>query len=101
MDAETYSEIVRILALGSFFVRSLGLLILGVGSGWFALMTFRKGKDNWVQLISVCGFIALAAVLVRFQTPGALGSYALGAGGGMLLWGLRNDEEEVEKDEEE
>jgi len=100
MDAETYNEIVRILALGSFFVRGLGLLVLGIGSGWFALMTFRKGKDNWVQLISVCGFIALAAMLVRFQTAGAVGAYALGAGGSLLLWGLRNGKEEVEKVEE-
>ena len=100
MDLSTFEEVVRILALISFFIRSFGLLVLGVGSGWFALMTFRKGKDNWVQLISVCGFIALAAVIVRFQTPGAVGAYALGAGAGMLLWGLRSGEEEVEKGEE-
>jgi len=95
MDIDTYEDIVRLLTLGSYAARSLGLIVLGLGTGWFSLYAFRKSKGAWqVKMAAIFGFIALAAVSTRFLSPGAVGSFAVGSGAGLLMWGLRRDDEE-------
>lgn len=106
MELETFEEIVRVLALIGFGARALGLLILGASASWFAVtLAFRKSADSWkIQIAALISFVALAYAVVRFQPEGALGAYALGAGGALFLWGFRRYEEyeyEYEEDDDE
>jgi hypothetical protein len=100
MDLETFEEIVRLFALTSFAFRSLGLIVLGLGIGWLSLQGFRKSGGSWyIKVASLFSFVALAAVVVRFQSAGAVGAFGLGAGLGVLFWGLRGKEDEEEDEE--
>lgn len=78
-------------------VRFAGSIVFGLAAGWIALDAYRKG--GWqLQIAALLGLFALTAVFVRFATAGALGAFALGAGIGILFWGLRKEEKEAEKD---
>jgi len=106
MELEIFEEIVRVLALVGFGVRALGLFVLGASLSWFLVsLAFRKSADSWkIQVAAMFSFVALSYAAVRFQTEGALGAYALGAGGALLLWGFRRFEEyeyDYEDEEEE
>jgi len=102
MDLETFEDIVRILALAGYSARFLGLLALGLGGGWFAISAYKKPGLSWkVKIAVVMVFAALTAMVIRFQTPGALGAYALGAGAALLFWGLRGVDYEFVEDEDE
>jgi hypothetical protein len=79
-----------ILSLLSFLVRFLGLVVLGVGLGWFSLYAYRELADAWQLKIAVfLGLLGFLAVVVRFESPGAEGGFALGVGIALLAWGLR------------
>ena len=89
-----------VLNLVGYLVRFLGLLVFGVATSWFTFKAYFEGEKSWqLQVAVFLGFLAMAAVLVRYATPGAVGAYALGAGVALLIWGLRGegDEEEEEK----
>ncbi|MFN3742446.1 MAG: hypothetical protein ACK4VW_07225 [Anaerolineales bacterium] len=78
-------------------VRFAGLIIFGLAAGWMSLDAYRK--ESWqVQIAALLGLFALMGIFVRFATAGALGAFALGAGLGVLFWGLRKEEKEPEKD---
>lgn len=69
--------------LGSL-VRALGFLILGYALGRFTLEAYQKA--NWqLQAALALGFFALLAALTRFASPGAAGTFALGAGAAFIL----------------
>lgn len=103
MDLEIFQEIVRILALGGYAVRFLGLLAAGLGVGWLVVSVLKNPGMTWqTQIAVVFVFAAITAMGVRYLTSGALGGYGLGVGAGLLFWGLRQDEYEyVEEDVEE
>jgi hypothetical protein len=82
--------------LGAFF-RFLGLLVLGLGTGWLTLHGFRK--EIWqLQIAVFLGFIGAAIAMATFQTAGALAGYALGAGTAILVWGIPRPKKEDDKD---
>ncbi len=83
---ETILEVLGIL------MRFVGLIVLGLGTGWMASDAYRKGMWQ-LQIAAVLGFFALVAVFVRYASAGALGAFALGSGIGVLIWGLRAKEE--------
>ncbi len=102
MELETFEEIVRILALAGYAMRFLGLLVLGLGAGWLASAAYKKSDSAWrTQAVIIFVFAAITAMIVRFQTSGAVGAYALGAGAALLLWGLRQDEFEYVEEEDD
>jgi hypothetical protein len=77
-----------VLEVLGILMRFVGLIVLGLGTGWMAADAYRKGMWQ-LQIAAVLGFFALVAVFVRFATAGALGAFALGSGIGVLVWGLR------------
>ena len=86
-----------ILDMAGAFLRLIGLLVFGLGLGWFALDAYRK--ENWqLQVAVFLGFVFAAGGLAKFLSPGALGMFTLGAGSAMLTWGMSKGKK---KDDEE
>lgn len=86
-----------ILNLLGAILRLVGVLVLGLGLGWFSLDAYRK--ENWqTQVTSLAAFVFAAVGLAKFLSPGALGMFALGAGGALLLWGKGKDKKEKEEE---
>ena len=90
------------LTLLSYFIRFVGLLVFGVAAGWFTVYAFRELAESWQLKIAVfLGFLTFSAALVRFESAGAEGGYALGAGAALLIWGLRQGNKEESETVEE
>lgn len=86
-----------ILDLFGALLRLIGLLIFGLGLGWFALEAFRK--ESWqLQIAVFLGFVFSIVGLAKFLSAGALGMFGIGAGGAMLMWGMSKGKK---KDEDE
>lgn len=65
----------------------VGMLVFGVGAAWLLVSALRQGEKPWQFHAVLYGvFFALAAVVVWRASPGDLGAFALGAGGGVLYW---------------
>lgn len=73
----------------------LGLLVLGVGMSWLTMYLMDGGDEVWVKKIVVFGIFALTVIsIIWMLPPGISGLYALGAGVGLLvfgLWGKKKD----------
>jgi FtsH-binding integral membrane protein len=94
MDEDTLRIITDVLMLGGYFLRALGLLVLGLGSGWLAVSTVRQAKTDWqVKAAVVLGLFYLSAAVVSWSTEGAVGAFSLGAGVAIFIWGLLQDRE--------
>ncbi|MBA4380802.1 MAG: hypothetical protein C0393_09065 [Anaerolinea sp.] len=88
-----------ILDLFGALFRLLGMLVFGLGAGWFALEMFRKGQQAWqLQIALFLGFAGLAVAAMYFLAPGGLGAFAIGAGAAMLVWGMKKPKKEEEED---
>lgn len=87
-----------ILDLAGAILRLIGLLVFGLGLGWFALDAYRK--ENWqLQIAVFLGFVLAAVGFAEFLSAGAMGMFSLGAGGALLMWGMSKDKKK-NKDEE-
>lgn len=74
----------------AYLLRFIGALVFGVGAGWLALHMLKGQHANW-QLAAVAFLGLMAAfLLIGHWVSGAatLGGFGLGAGGGLLAWGL-------------
>ncbi len=86
-----------ILDMAGAILRLIGLLVFGLGLGWFALDAY--GKESWqLQVAAFLGFVFAAVGFAKFLSPGSLGMFALGAGGALLMWGMSKGKQ---KDDEE
>ncbi|MFH2103583.1 MAG: hypothetical protein ABIJ39_09560 [Chloroflexota bacterium] len=93
------SVVYEILELLASLLRLFGMIVFGLGVGWFALEFLRKGQQAWqLQIAIFLGFIGLGIALAYFITPGALGGFALGAGFALLFWGLPKKKKDEDKD---
>jgi predicted permease len=83
-------------------VRTIGLVLLGLGTGWLTLEFFRKGQQAWqVQIAIFLGFIGLVIASTRFLSPFGLGGFGIGAGVAIFLWGMPKPKAKEEQPEEE
>jgi len=77
------------------FAGGIGLLVLGLGMGWLTMHLMGGGDEVWVKKMIVFGIFSLSMVgIIWMLPPGISGLYALGAGIGLLvfgLWGKKND----------
>jgi hypothetical protein len=65
----------------------VGMLVLGAGVAWLLVSALRQGEKPWQLYAVIYGlFFAMAAVVVWRASPGDMGAFALGAGGGVLYW---------------
>ncbi|MEW5830117.1 MAG: hypothetical protein AB1846_14575 [Chloroflexota bacterium] len=87
-----------ILEIAGSLIRFVGLLAFGLGIGWFTLHTFKEA--NWQLKIAVyLGFVGLGIAFARFLPGGALGAFAIGAGGALLMWGMQKEKKPAEAEE--
>lgn len=79
-----------VLDLLGYVLRFLGALVFGVGAGWLAIRIVKQEGAAWQLLVAVyLGLLASFVLLGHWVAGGAaLGSYGLGAGAALLLWGL-------------
>lgn len=90
-----------VLDLLGYVLRFLGALVFGVGAGWLTIRMVKQEGAAWQLLVAVyLGLLASFVLLAHWVSGGAtLGSFGLGAGAALLLWGLiqpkpKDDEEE-------
>jgi hypothetical protein len=74
----------------AYLLRFAGAVVFGVGSGWLALRMLTGQHANWQLSATVLlGLLATFVLIGHFVTGAAtLGGFGLGAGGGLLAWGL-------------
>ncbi len=83
------SIVYEILILSSQFFRFVGMAILGLGIGWLALDLLRKIQVWQGQVAIFLGLAGLIIAMTVFTGAGALGAFAIGVGGAILMWGCR------------
>ncbi len=88
-----------VVELLGYLLRALGALVFGLAAGWLTWKAFQWEGESWQ--LSVAAFLGLLAAFVlvgRWVDGGAaMGAFGLGAGAGLLIWGLgagRKSEEE-------
>jgi hypothetical protein len=68
----------------------IGLLVLGFAMGWLTISLLDGGDEVWVKKMIGFGIFSLVILgLVWMLPPGISGLYGLGAGIGLLVFGLR------------
>jgi len=79
-------------------LRLIGLLVFGLGLGWFALDAYRK--ENWqLQIAVFLGFVLAAVGFAEYLSAGAMGMFSLGAGGALLMWGMSKDKKKADEED--
>lgn len=90
-----FYQIIEILGL---FVQILGMFLFGVTAGWFTLHVINQPDKNWqLQSIVYSVFLVFIGLMVRYLTPGALGTFLTGTAGAIFYWGLFKDREKPAK----
>jgi len=88
-----------ILSILGALIRLLGMVMFGLGAGWFALEVLRKGQQVWqFQIAIFLGFCGLAVGLANFLSAGALGAFGIGVGAAMFVWGMPKLKKEKKED---
>jgi hypothetical protein len=93
-----------VLDLLGYVLRFLGALVFGVGAGWLTIRIVKQEGAAWQLLVAVyLGLLASFVLLGHWVAGGAtMGSYGLGVGAAVLIWGLiqpkAKDEEESASD---
>ena len=79
-----------VLDLLGYVLRFLGALVFGVGAGWLTIRIVKQEGAAWQLLVAVyLGLLASFVLLGHWVAGGAtMGSYGLGFGAAVLLWGL-------------
>jgi hypothetical protein len=94
----TYLDVFDIIG---YVIRFLGALVFGLGIGWLTIRVVKQEMLAWQQAVAMyLGLLAAFVLLGHWVEGGAtLGAFGLGAGAGLLLWGLIQPKPK-EKDED-
>ena len=91
----SFYDVVGVIGL---IVQIFGLLLFGVTVGWLTLNVINQPEKNWqLQSIVYSVFLVFSALMVKYLTPGAFGTFLTGAAGAMIYWGLIKTREKPEK----
>lgn len=90
----------EVMAFLGYLLRALGSLVFGVAVGWLTLKAFEWKDGAWqLALAAFLGLLGTFVLLGRWVAGGAaLGSFGLGAGAALLIWGLAIKRKEDEED---
>lgn len=82
--------ILNVMETLGYVLRVLGALVFGVGAGWLTIRSIKWQSESWQVATAVYLGLLAAFVLVGRWVPGGgtLGAFGLGAGAGLLIWGL-------------
>ena len=79
----------QIIEMFGLIAQILGLVLFGVTVGWFTLHVINQPEKSWqLQSIVYSVFLVFTGLLVRYLTPGAMGTFLVGLSGAMIYWGL-------------
>jgi hypothetical protein len=73
-----------------FVLRALGAIVFGLGAGWLVVHALKSEAHNWqLAIAAILGLLGTFALVGHWVEGGAtLGGFGLGAGAGILLWGM-------------
>lgn len=77
-------QFTEVLSVIGFVVRALGFIVLGFAVGRFTMDAYKNAAWQ-VQIALAVGFFALLVGLTNYASPGSMGTFALGAGGAILM----------------
>jgi hypothetical protein len=79
-----------VLDIAGYVFRFLGAIVFGLGIGWLTIRLVKQEMAAWQLLVAVyLGLLASFVLLGHWVGGGAtLGAFGLGAGAGLLIWGL-------------
>ncbi len=82
--------ILDVMELLGYLLRVLGALVFGLATGWLTMRSLKWQRESWQVAIAVYLGLLAAFVLLGRWVPGGgtLGAFGLGAGAGLLIWGL-------------
>jgi hypothetical protein len=92
----TYLDVFDIIG---YVLRFLGALVFGLGMGWFTIRMVKQEMVAWQLTVAMyLGLLAAFVLLGHWVGGGAtLGAFGLGAGGGLLVWGMFRPKPKVEE----
>jgi hypothetical protein len=95
-----FTGVYAILELIGYLLRFLGALVFGVAVGWLAARIVKSEETEWPLLLGTfLGLLAAFVLLGHWVVGGGtLGAFGLGAGGGLLIWGLLGNKKKDEED---
>jgi hypothetical protein len=95
----TFFDVLDVLG---YVLRFLGAAVFGLGVGWLTVRAVKQEGAAWQLLVAVyLGLLASFVLLGAWVAGGAtLGAYGLGAGAGILIWGLIQPKPKKGDDEE-
>jgi hypothetical protein len=72
-------------------IRPIGGLLLGVATGWLTATTFLDEDKEWQLKIAIfLGLLGAFITLNIYSGAGTTGSFAIGAGVAVIVFGLRS-----------
>jgi hypothetical protein len=75
--------------LGSIF-RPVGAVVFGLAAGWLVVQPFTSEAKWWqLEAVALLGFLGSLVTLSIYSGAGTIGAYALGAGAGVLFFGMQ------------
>jgi hypothetical protein len=79
-----------VLELLGYVLRALGALVFGVAAGWLTVRALDWQREHWQAALGIYLGLLAAFVLVGHWVDGGatIGAFGLGAGAGLLVWGL-------------
>ena len=82
--------IYEVLDLLGYPLRALGSLVFGLGVGWLVLKIIKDVEKSWpLALASLLGLLGAFVVIAGWgPSSTTLGAFGLGAGAGILIWGV-------------
>lgn len=91
---------VQVLELLGYVLRVVGMIVFGLGAGWLASKVFRGEGAGWQLQVAVFLGLLGAFALVGHWVPGggSVGGFGLGAGAGLLVWGMASGRSKGDED---
>jgi len=91
----TYLDVFDIIG---YVLRFLGALVFGLGMGWFAIRMLKEAAGWQLTVAMYLGLLTAFVLLGHWVGGGAtLGAFGLGAGAGLLIWGMFRPKPKVEE----
>ena len=78
----------EIIELFASILRLIGAAVLGMGIAWLSLDLLRKAQAWQLQIAVYLGLIGLVIGMSYFLSWGALGTFGIGVGVAIFVWGM-------------